>query len=367
MSRLYPQWIDVAKLIEPLHLHQQQVQQEELQRLQFASTNDTTTKLANEHPVMSQQQQRSTDNITLNGHCCTASVQPTTTTTTTSPMTDGFHFHDATTNSKLADNFSINNNNNNNINNNNSNIIDNQSRMCPVPMAESFVQQQQQEPMVGAGGRCHARLSMSEFALSERHSECLRIVRQLLDAMNKSNLILLRSFVCVLWHIANNSEYNKMSANNLGVCVGQSLLNDEHQSSVSSSSSLISASGCNGAIGIGAKSMSSSTFSKRHRRTRSQCLLSSTLSLSSSSSSSTAGTTTSSSASSSAFQPNGCYLNSNTAQVSSTFSPCLTSFFLFSFFLSFSITTTKTTLIYACMLPLIRNNSSLPNNIKHFA
>lgn len=60
-----------------------------------------------------------------------------------------------------------------------------------------------------------------------RHSECLRVIRQLLDTLNEPNLILLRLFMCVLWRIAENSDSNKMSANNLGVCVGQSLLNDE--------------------------------------------------------------------------------------------------------------------------------------------
>lgn len=111
--------------------------------------------------------------------------------------------------------------------------------------------------------------SMSAFALAERRSECLRIVRQLLDNLNKPNLILLRSFMSVLWHIADNSDFNKMSASNLGVCVGQSLLNDEHQTSAF----------CGPLPSIG----SSSTFGKRHRRSRSHCLLSSTLSLSSSS------------------------------------------------------------------------------------
>lgn len=124
--------------------------------------------------------------------------------------------------------------------------------------------------------------AMSAFALAERNSECLRIVRQLLDTLNEPNLILLRSFICVLWHIANNSEFNKMSANNLGVCVGQSLLNDEHQSTSSNKSSI------------------NSTFTKRHRRTRSQCILSSTLTLTNSS----------------PLQNSGCYLNSNSAQVS---------------------------------------------------
>lgn len=115
-------------------------------------------------------------------------------------------------------------------------------------------------------------MKMSEFALKERHSECIRIVRQLLETLNEANLILLRAIICVLWHIANNSEHNKMSSTNLGVCVGQSLLNDEHQSkshqqqSGSSSSTL---------------RFSASTFTKRHRRARSQCLLSSTLSLTS--------------------------------------------------------------------------------------
>lgn len=90
----------------------------------------------------------------------------------------------------------------------------------------------------------------------QRKLECRKMVRKLIESLDEPNVALLRALICVLWHIAENSQFNKMSAQNLGVCVGQSLLNDNCKKT------------------------------KRHRRTRSQCLLSLTLSWSSSNSNS---------------------------------------------------------------------------------
>lgn len=42
--------------------------------------------------------------------------------------------------------------------------------------------------------------------------------------------MLLRHCMCILWHIAHNAHYNKMSSTNLGVCIGQSLLFDGRKS-----------------------------------------------------------------------------------------------------------------------------------------
>lgn len=96
--------------------------------------------------------------------------------------------------------------------------------------------------------------------LLQRHGECLRIVRQLLEVLDESNLILLRSLICVLWHIASNSDFNKMSSSNLGVCIGQSLLNYDSQKEEGSKASRL-------------------IKSRRRRHSRSQSLFASTLSL----------------------------------------------------------------------------------------
>jgi len=201
MSRLYPQWIDVAKLIEPLYSQPQHHQSQSLDDSHCDSTMNADASLRpSRSPLTDNGQQRLLDRARS---CSTmmSAFQPNMTTNLDGRDPDS-----------LA-----------------SNTDSNSNQMK----------------------------SLSAFALSERLHECLRIVRQLLDALNQLNLILLRSFICVLWHIANNSEYNKMSASNLGICVGQSLLNDEHQSNYKTAS----------------------TFTKRHRRARSQCILSSTLSL----------------------------------------------------------------------------------------
>lgn len=49
-------------------------------------------------------------------------------------------------------------------------------------------------------------------------------IQNLLDALPGANQQLLRHFLCALWHIAHKSTFNKMCSQNLGVCVGQSLL-----------------------------------------------------------------------------------------------------------------------------------------------
>lgn len=242
MSRLYPQWIDVAKLIEPLHQQQQQ-RQHHLSHLQSQSLDDSFK-----------------DN-TISSN---ASLRPT-----RSPLTDNGQLLDrAYSCSTMMLDISI------NSSENNLNEFGSIDSECSPASSNRLATR-----TISDG------CTMSTFALNERHSECLRIVRQLLDALNEPNLILLRSFICVLRHIADNSEHNKMSANNLGVCVGQSLLNDKHQSDGKATAS---------------------TFTKRHRRTRSQCFLSSTLSL----------TGSSTTISNSVLPQNGCYLSSNSAQVS---------------------------------------------------
>lgn len=249
MSRLYPQWIDVAKLIEPLHQHQQLLlRQHHLSHLQSQSLDDSLS-----------------DN-TINSN---TSLRPS-----RSPLTDNGQLLDrAHSCSTMVPEFAI------NSSKNNLNEFGSNDSGCSPTSSDCL----------GTSGCSSSSSSssngstMSAFALNDRHSECLRIVRQLLDALNESNLILLRSFICVLRHIADNSEHNKMSANNLGVCVGQSLLNDEHQSNAKTTAS---------------------TFTKRHRRTRSHCFLSSTLSL------------TSSTTNIGNVPQNVCYLNSNGAQVS---------------------------------------------------
>ena len=55
-------------------------------------------------------------------------------------------------------------------------------------------------------------------------SERLLRLKSLVEQLPKSNQILLAHFLCVLHHIARKSSLNLMSAGNLGVCVGPSLL-----------------------------------------------------------------------------------------------------------------------------------------------
>lgn len=54
--------------------------------------------------------------------------------------------------------------------------------------------------------------------------DCRERVQHLLDALPEANRLVLRHFVCALWHISQQSPLNKMCSVNLGVCVGQSLL-----------------------------------------------------------------------------------------------------------------------------------------------
>lgn len=277
MSRLYPQWVDVAKLIEPLYHHQQQLQHSQSQQ-QEQERQQEKQQVQHQQVHFQRHQSQSTlldssllysDN-SVNGN---TSLRPS-----RSPLTDNSQIQlldRAHSCSTMSVEYSIKNNDKNfNACDLSSSMSDSSSHE-PTPESLS-------NTTTSSLQATNSMPAMSAFALAERNSECLRIVRQLLDTLNEPNLILLRSFVCVLWHIANNSEFNKMSANNLGVCVGQSLLNDEHQSTSSN------------------KSSTNSTFTKRHRRTRSQCILSSTLSLTNSI----------------PLQNSGCYLNSNSAQVS---------------------------------------------------
>lgn len=275
MSRLYLQWVDVAKLIEPLYQHQQQ-QMQQLQLLQ-EQEQQIQPPHHHQHQVQLQRHQSQSQSTlsdssllynsdnTVSGN---ASLRPS-----RSPLTDNSQLEllDRAHSCATMSEFPIKNHDNNKIFN-----------TCDLFASSPMLGASSNELKApAAASQSGIQQAMSAFALAERNSECLRIVRQLLNTLNEPNLILLRSFICVLWHIANNSEFNKMSANNLGVCVGQSLLNDEHRSS--NKSSLIT-----------------STFTKRHRRTRSQCILSSTLSLTNSNQ----------------LQNSRCFLSSNGAQVS---------------------------------------------------
>lgn len=55
-------------------------------------------------------------------------------------------------------------------------------------------------------------------------SERLLRLKSLVEQLPKTNQTLLAHFLCVLHHIARKSSLNLMSAGNLGVCVGPSLL-----------------------------------------------------------------------------------------------------------------------------------------------
>ncbi|KAG9510326.1 Rho GTPase-activating protein 20, partial [Fragariocoptes setiger] len=68
--------------------------------------------------------------------------------------------------------------------------------------------------------------------LSAKKCEARKRIVRLLASLEGANQALLRHTVCVLWHIATHAHVNKMSADNLGVCVGQSLLNEGHNNAV---------------------------------------------------------------------------------------------------------------------------------------
>lgn len=303
MSRLYPQWIDVAKLIEPLHQHQQSLlkqQEQERYHSQSQSPDDTTSSLI----------LYGSDDIISNSSSKVSSLRPQ----QRSPLTDNCQFLDrAHSSSTMASEFSINNNNSSIINNHDykneifsddvfvssnemasnsptANTTNSTTSCSPINKIK-LIDNNNYSPtsLISRGSSSQSStnttLSMSDFALSERHSECIRIIRQLLDTLNKSNLILLRSFICVLWHISKNSDHNMMSTNNLGVCVGPSLLSDDHPINGRGSTS---SNGSNNNYYhsniINGNKSTSSTFTKRHRRTKSHCLLSSKLSFTSSTS-----------------------------------------------------------------------------------
>lgn len=298
MSRLYLQWIDVAKLIEPLHQHQQsllkQQEQERYNHSQSQSPDDTTSS-----SIL-----YGSDDIISNSSSKLSSLRPQ----QRSPLTDNCQYLDrAHSSSTMASEISI-NNNNNIINNHDyknemfsddvfvssnempstsptANTTNSTTSYSPINKMKLIDNNYSPSSLISRGSSSQSStnttLSMSDFALSERHSECIRIIRQLLDTLNKSNLILLRSFICVLWHISKNSDYNMMSANNLGICVGPSLLSDDYQVNRSGSTS---SNGSNNNYYYNGNKSTSSTFTKRHRRTKSHCLLSSKLSFTSSTS-----------------------------------------------------------------------------------
>lgn len=316
MSRLYPQWIDVAKLIEPLHQHQMQQQQ---QLLQSQSLDDSYTTTSSSQPDSAMSSSSFDDTITTEVACGNIGpgLRPLPGGIPKSPLTDNIPHPKAPSPLSPASSSSP-------TGRQPQHNLDRAQSCSTMALSQlDRFQHQQASATKSATNKVKQLLSsslsshnlqvdslerenvintspsyfeitnsssnniesMSAFALAERKSECLRIVRQLLDNLKEPNLIMLKSVISVLWHIAQNSEHNKMSSSNLGVCVGQSLLNGDHQPSAGSAASFY-------AIG------SSATFGKRHRRTRSQCILSSTLSLSSSSSPSSSA-----------------YLESNNAQV----------------------------------------------------
>lgn len=62
---------------------------------------------------------------------------------------------------------------------------------------------------------------------SRSHSECTAFIRPLIKCLPKANYLLLQHFLCILHYIATQSAENKMSAENLAVCIGPSLLNHD--------------------------------------------------------------------------------------------------------------------------------------------
>lgn len=285
MSQLYPQWIDVAKLIEPLYQHKQHQlldlrnQSESLDESDCALSDANATTTTGDSSNVSSNTLNETNRERISGITCCASRLVSSPSSLSSPLTDSSSSSSSSptgrpngppADAELASQaqrsscvFSV----------SSSDLIasrDSKTNVQQRRLNQAEARMVKSGPSQSAGGSFDQG-EMSAFALSERRSECLRIVRQLLDTLNEPNLIVLRPFICVLRRIADNSEQNKMSASNLGVCVGQSLLNYEHQQ------------------GSGGKSGHStsmvSNFRKRHRRTRSQCILSSLSSYNSSSSS----------------------------------------------------------------------------------
>lgn len=311
MSHLYPQWIDVAKLIEPLQQQQQKQKQKQQQPAHLPSSSITSTNQQDASVTHSQigrhlRQQRldveagnaqpetdltatpaqvvPVDDVRDNGAdlrfdkgefptstnpslrpsrssladtCCHQPLDRARSCSTILTDRRSPRQHRTTT-TTVAD------------------VEQHQQVAISNNSSNGFAQCNQQQSgrsalanQKGTNSERRTWRSLASFKLSERRSECLRFVRQLLDNLNDSNLVLLRSFMSVLCRISSNSEVNKMSASNLGVCVGQSLLNDEQQQSSSSSRSPTS------------KALASYNFSRRLRRTRSYSILSSTFSQSS--------------------------------------------------------------------------------------
>ena len=56
---------------------------------------------------------------------------------------------------------------------------------------------------------------------------CFQFIRPLIKSLPKANYLLLQHFLCILHYIATQSAENKMSAENLAVCIGPSLLNHD--------------------------------------------------------------------------------------------------------------------------------------------
>jgi len=74
---------------------------------------------------------------------------------------------------------------------------------------------------VGGRGDTHTRTrTVITLSLSLQNISCFSV----LDQLPRSSVTLLSHFLCVLHHIARRAPHNLMSASNLGVCVGPSLL-----------------------------------------------------------------------------------------------------------------------------------------------
>ncbi|XP_046638914.1 uncharacterized protein LOC124320213 isoform X2 [Daphnia pulicaria] len=63
-----------------------------------------------------------------------------------------------------------------------------------------------------------------QVAAMDGQDSALEKIKGLCDRLPSANVTLLRHFLCVLLHIVANSSHNMMSASNLAVCVGPSLL-----------------------------------------------------------------------------------------------------------------------------------------------
>lgn len=63
---------------------------------------------------------------------------------------------------------------------------------------------------------------------STNQTDCTTVktfIRPLIKSLPKANYLLLQHFLCILHYISIQSAENKMSAENLAVCIGPSLLN----------------------------------------------------------------------------------------------------------------------------------------------